>query len=105
MNQETKLSEQLKMDHESGDFGNALKGYSERAAMLEANLAEEQRDYKAVEAMLHVERDASQKLRQDLLTSYGESEGLSLKVAEQAAVIEKLLEAIDLRCTTKKDEK
>jgi len=35
MTADIKLSEQLKMDHESGDFGNALKGYSERAAMLE----------------------------------------------------------------------
>lgn len=30
-----KLSEQLKQDHESGDFGRALNGYSERAAVLE----------------------------------------------------------------------
>jgi hypothetical protein len=29
------LSEQLKQDHESGDFGKALDGYSERAAALE----------------------------------------------------------------------
>jgi hypothetical protein len=30
-----KLSAQLKRDHESGDFGNALEGYAERAALLE----------------------------------------------------------------------
>lgn len=30
-----KLSEQLKQDHESGDFGTALAGYAERAALLE----------------------------------------------------------------------
>ena len=30
-----KLSEQLKQDHECGDFGNALAGYSERAEGLE----------------------------------------------------------------------
>lgn len=30
-----KLSEQLKIDHESGDFGRALDGYSERAEILE----------------------------------------------------------------------
>lgn len=30
-----KLSEQLKQDHDCGDFGNALKGYAERAALLE----------------------------------------------------------------------
>lgn len=30
-----KLSEQLEQDHESGDFGNALAGYAEHAAMLE----------------------------------------------------------------------
>lgn len=30
-----KLSEQLKQDHECGDFGTALTGYSERAALLE----------------------------------------------------------------------
>lgn len=30
-----KLSEQLKQDHELGDFGKALDGYSERAAKLE----------------------------------------------------------------------
>ena len=30
-----KLSEQLKQDHESGDFGRALAGYSERAKILE----------------------------------------------------------------------
>jgi len=29
------LSEQLKRDHESGDFGKALEGYAERAAELE----------------------------------------------------------------------
>jgi molybdate-binding protein len=30
-----KLSEQLKQDHESGDFGKALEGYAERAEELE----------------------------------------------------------------------
>lgn len=30
-----RLSEQLKQDHESGDFGKALDGYAERAAELE----------------------------------------------------------------------
>lgn len=30
-----KPSEQLKQDHECGDFGKALDGYSERAASLE----------------------------------------------------------------------
>ncbi len=30
-----KLSEQLKQDHECGDFGKAIAGYSERAAALE----------------------------------------------------------------------
>lgn len=30
-----KLSEQLKQDHDSGDFGKALYGYAERAALLE----------------------------------------------------------------------
>lgn len=30
-----KLSEQLKQDHESGDYGSGLKGYSERAEQLE----------------------------------------------------------------------
>lgn len=30
-----KLSEQLKQDSDSGDFGRALKGYAERAAELE----------------------------------------------------------------------
>lgn len=35
-----KLSEQLKLDHESGDFGNALDGYSEKAAHLENRIAE-----------------------------------------------------------------
>jgi len=30
-----KLSEQLKQDHECGDFGRALEGYSERAKRLE----------------------------------------------------------------------
>ena len=29
------LSEQLKQDHECGDFGKALEGYSERAAEME----------------------------------------------------------------------
>jgi len=29
------LSEQLKQDHECGDFGKALEGYSDRAAELE----------------------------------------------------------------------
>ena len=32
---EMKLSEQLKQDHECGDFGRALAGYSERAERLE----------------------------------------------------------------------
>ena len=35
-----KLSEQLKLDHESGDFGKALDGYSEKAAQLENRIAE-----------------------------------------------------------------
>ena len=35
-----KLSEQLKKDHECGDFGKALAGYSERAAALESRVAE-----------------------------------------------------------------
>ena len=33
--QVVKLSEQLKLDHDSGNFGQMLKGYSERAAKLE----------------------------------------------------------------------
>jgi len=33
-----KLSEQLKQDHESGDFGEALEGYSARAKALETRL-------------------------------------------------------------------
>lgn len=31
-----KLSEQLKQDHECGDFGRALEGYAERAEELES---------------------------------------------------------------------
>lgn len=33
-----KLSEQLKRDHESVDFGKTLAGYSERAAVLESEI-------------------------------------------------------------------
>lgn len=33
-----KLSEQLKQDSDSGDFGRALEGYAERAANLESEL-------------------------------------------------------------------
>lgn len=33
-----KLSEQLKQDHECGDFGKALEGYSERAKVLECTI-------------------------------------------------------------------
>lgn len=33
-----KLSEQLKQDHECGDFGKALAGYSERAEKLESEI-------------------------------------------------------------------
>lgn len=39
-----RLSEQLKQDHESGDFGKALEGYAEKAAELEA----------IVEAVAHI---------------------------------------------------
>ena len=35
MNFGVRLSEQLKKDHESGDFGNTLNGYTEKAALLE----------------------------------------------------------------------
>jgi hypothetical protein len=35
-----KLSTQLRQDHESGDFGLALEGYSERAKILEDALKE-----------------------------------------------------------------
>lgn len=35
-----KLSEQLQQDHECGDFGKALDGYSERAKLLEDEIAE-----------------------------------------------------------------
>jgi hypothetical protein len=35
-----KLSERLKQDHESGDFGKALEGYAERAELLETSLQE-----------------------------------------------------------------
>lgn len=45
MSDEVKLSEKLKQDHECGDFGQALKGYSEQAAALEKE-AEELRAYK-----------------------------------------------------------
>jgi hypothetical protein len=38
------LSEQLKQDHECGDFGKALEGYAERAAKLE----------QIVEAVAHI---------------------------------------------------
>ncbi len=34
-----KLSEQLRRDHESGDFGRALAGYAERAASMEDRMA------------------------------------------------------------------
>lgn len=34
-----KLSEQLKQDHECGDFGDALDGYSEIAELLESEIA------------------------------------------------------------------
>ena len=34
-----KLSEQLKQEHECGDFGNALEGYSERAEAMEKILS------------------------------------------------------------------
>ena len=40
-----KLSEQLKQDHESGDFGKALEGYSERAALMEDALIGKAGDY------------------------------------------------------------
>lgn len=33
-----KLSQKLKMDHESGDFGNALEFYSEEAEKLEMKI-------------------------------------------------------------------
>ncbi|MDH5572340.1 MAG: hypothetical protein OEY89_11280 [Gammaproteobacteria bacterium] len=33
-----KLSEQLKQDHECGDFGKALEGYSEKAEEIEGLL-------------------------------------------------------------------
>lgn len=33
-----KLSKQLKQDHECGDFGDALEGYSEKAEALEIEL-------------------------------------------------------------------
>ena len=49
-----KLSEQLKHDHESGDFGNALAGYAERAALLESavvSMAEDGWLYHGVEGM------------------------------------------------------
>ena len=35
-----RLSEQLRQDHESGDFGKAFSGYAERAAMLEEAVIE-----------------------------------------------------------------
>jgi hypothetical protein len=34
-NKAMKLSEQLQQDHDCGDFGKALEGYSERAKQLE----------------------------------------------------------------------
>ena len=37
-NETIKLSEQLERDHESGDFGKALAGYSTRAAAMEEAL-------------------------------------------------------------------
>lgn len=42
-----KLSEKLKQDHECGDFGNALAGYSELAERLEraAEIYAAERDY------------------------------------------------------------
>ena len=36
-----KLSEQLKQDHECGDFGSALEGYAERAEKLEQVVTDE----------------------------------------------------------------
>ena len=39
-----KLSEQLKQDHECGDFGKALEGYSERAEALEKRIEELEED-------------------------------------------------------------
>jgi len=34
-----KLSDKLKIDHECGDFGKSLKGYSEEAEKLEKKIA------------------------------------------------------------------
>jgi hypothetical protein len=38
-----KLSEQLQVDHDCGDFGRALEGYAERARALEDRVEELER--------------------------------------------------------------
>ena len=48
-----KLSEQLKQDHECGDFGNALEGYSERAEKLEYDLDTANSIAGALESNIH----------------------------------------------------
>lgn len=55
-----KLSEQLKQDHESGDFGKALEGYSERAEAFEEGIA------KAME-WNWLDDDFPREIRDDLL--------------------------------------
>lgn len=77
-----------------GPHHGVVEDVRNKVAWLEATLASEQQDYKEVEAMLHAERDVSQKLRQDLLTSYGESEELSLRVAGQEKQIQQLQMAL-----------
>ncbi len=77
-----RLSEQLKQDHDSGDFGKALEGYAERAAELE----------KIAEAVAHigVDLDAACIMRlRDRAGDFG-SEGRIVR--ELLDIIERLLE-------------
>lgn len=86
-----KLSEQLRQDHESGDFGKALEGYAERAEELEQqNLA--------LAAAIEVKDAALTKLRSHVgdpanFDCYGTEEDLAkflqrVKLNEDAAIVQ-----------------
>ena len=66
-----KLSEQLRQDHECGDFGIALDGYSERAAKLEAAEGKGRTEKEAMQEQLRQSYEREHELKNKLRQSMG----------------------------------
>ena len=82
-----KLSAKLELDHLSGDFGNALEGYAERAQALEAEVDRLREHVRTLQGMnSHLAGQVSappQQAQQILLSNAADDAAVLTRVQEQ----------------------